>query len=220
MFYSEMQVYHKERRARLAACRRRSPTARVDQALRGSGRLGLACLVLALIALALLAGCSSDRQYRDTGIGMTTNGPVDLKRYQGLWYEIARFPNRFEEGCAGVTAEYTLNEDGSVKVLNTCRQGGLDGPVETAEGVATSTNADNDKLDVTFVPWLPFARGDYWVLETDYQVAVIGAPGGTTGWVLARTPVLAKDRLQQALGVLQQNGYDTAKLTFTEQPPQ
>ena len=87
------------------------------------------------LGILTLAGCSS-ASYRDTAVPMTTAGPVDLTRYQGLWYEIARFPNRFEEGCVGVTAEYTLADDGSVTVLNTCRKDTLDGPVTTAEGVA------------------------------------------------------------------------------------
>ena len=137
----------------------------------------------------------------------------------GRWYEIARFPNRFEEGCVGVTADYSLNADGSVKVVNTCRQGTLDGPVEVAEGKGTRQNDDGDRLSVGFVSWLPFARGDYWILDldADYQIAVIGNPGGTTGWVLARTPQISAERLQAAYDVLRRNGYDVSAMTLTLQ---
>lgn len=174
---------------------------------------------LALPALALvLAGCAST-SYRDTAQPITTNGPVDLDRYAGLWYEIARFPNSFEEGCVGVTADYTPNPDGTVTVLNTCIEGTFDGEVSTAEGVSTSTNADNDRLEVTFVPWLPFAKGDYWILDLtpDYSVVVIGSPKGSTGWILARTPQLGAASLEAAKAVLTRNGYDTALLYMTPQ---
>ena len=215
MRYSEMIAFEKRRTAR----HWQSPSDGSAQSLGQTIRVALICLGLMGLAL-LLAGCSSP-QYRDQGVSMTTTGPVDLERYQGLWYEIARFPNRFEEGCEGVTAEYTLNPDGTVKVLNTCRQGATDGPIETAEGVATSNSSDNDKLLVTFVPWLPFAQGDYWILDLDpdYQVVVVGAPSGTTGWILARAPTINEDQKQRALSVLQANGYDTGLLYFTLQPP-
>ena len=212
MRYSEMKVIEMRRESRLAHLR-------LDSGAMSAPAIGwrIGGIVLALGLLLALAACGSSTVYRDQAAPMTTNGPVDLERYQGLWYEIARFPNSFEEGCVGVTAEYTLNADGTVKVLNTCRQGSLDGPVETAEGVATSVSPDNDRLEVTFVPWLPFARGDYWILQTDYQVAVIGNPAGTTGWILARTPVLPDIDLKRGFAVLQKNGYDISQITVIEQ---
>ena len=172
----------------------------------------------AVLGVAALAGCAG-AEYRDTTVEMTTEGPVDLERYMGRWYEIARFPNSFEEGCVGVTADYSLNDDGSVKVVNTCRQGALDGPVEVAEGRGVTTRAEGDRLEVGFVSWLPFATGDYWILDVDdaYQVAVIGNPAGTTGWVLARTPQLSEARLEEAFEVLRRNGYDTGPMILIEQ---
>lgn len=178
--------------------------------------------ILYPVALAItlaMAGCAPSPIYRDAAVPMTTAGPVDLERYEGLWFEIARYPNSFEEGCEGVTAEYTLLDDGTVRVLNTCREGAPDGPASSAEGIATSTNADNDRLEVTFVPWLPFAKGDYWILDLtpDYSVAVIGEPSGKFGWILARTPQLAPAPLKAAKAVLTRNGYDIDKLTYTSQ---
>ena len=215
MRYSEMIAMEKRRRSRHGPAPSEAGGQTIGQTIRG------ALIFLGIMGLALLlAGCSS-AQYRNQSVTMTTTGPVDLGRYQGRWYEIARFPNRFEEGCEGVTAEYTLNDDGTVRVLNTCRQGAVDGPVETAEGVATSASPDNDKLLVTFVPWLPFARGDYWILDLDedYQVVVVGAPSGSTGWILARTPALTDAQKTRALSVLTENGYDTGLLYYTQQPP-
>lgn len=73
--------------------------------------------------LCLLAACGGGESYRDTSVEMTTEASVDLARYAGRWYEIARFPNSFEEGCAGVTADYTLKDDGTVGVVNTAKAG-------------------------------------------------------------------------------------------------
>lgn len=210
MRYSEMKALENERYWRMARLEAEANGTANTRAPRWLAPLALIILGVILIA------CSSP-SYRAPDVEMTTNGPVDLERYQGRWYEIARFPNRFEEGCVGVTADYSLNEDGSVKVVNTCRQGTLDGPVEVAEGVATSNSPDNDKLLVTFVPWLPFAKGDYWILDTDYEVAVIGSPSGSTGWVLARTPSLPPQRLARAFQVLEANGYDLNRITMTKQ---
>ncbi len=150
--------------------------------------------------------------YRDRAVEMTTVQELDVQRYLGLWYEIARFPNRFERGCVGVTAEYGLLDNGKISVTNTCREETLDGPVRQAEGIARVEGPG--KLSVTFVPWLPFARGDYWVLglRPDYSVAVIGAPRGTTGWILARRSQISGEDRDWAESVLQQNGYETDKL--------
>lgn len=183
--------------------------------MRRTGRLGR-CLVFGLCAL-VLAGCSGGPVYRDTSVEMRTVEVLDTPQYLGLWYEIARFPNRFEEGCVGVTAQYGLREDGKVSVLNTCFQGTLDGPKEQAEGVATVQSAG--KLRVTFVPWLSWiASGDYWVMGLkDYQISVVGAPNGKTGWILARKPRLSEAEKDWAQLVLSENGYDLDQLTWTKQ---
>lgn len=206
MRYSEMVAFEKTRR--LASAPGRAPMGRrVWWLLAGLVVLGF-----------VLAGCSR-AEYRNTAVNMATVGQVDLTRYSGRWYEIARFPNRFEEGCFGVTADYSLNPDGSVKVVNTCRKGALSGPVEVAEGRATKARPEGDRLRVGFVEWLPFAVGDYWILALDeaYQVAVIGNPAGTTGWVLARTPAISTERLEAAYAVLRANGYDVSRITLTPQ---
>ncbi|MEM8788080.1 MAG: lipocalin family protein [Pseudomonadota bacterium] len=168
-------------------------------------------------ALCLLAACGLNGNYRDTAVPMESVSRLDTAAYAGLWYEIARFPNRFERDCTGVTAEYTLREDGRIGVKNSCRKGALDGPLEVAEGSARV--AAPGQLKVKFAEWLPF-EGDYWVLDVteDYDVAVIGVPSGDFGWILARTPTLEADDLAAALSVLRDAGYDTDRLTYTLQP--
>ncbi|MCB1358490.1 MAG: lipocalin family protein [Maritimibacter sp.] len=171
-------------------------------------------LFTALCALAAAFGVSacSSSSYRDTSQPMQAVDDLDLARYLGLWYEIARFPNRFEQGCAGVTAEYGQRPDGKITVVNTCHKGSPDGPVETAEGVAEVVAPG--KLKVSFVPWLPFARGDYWVLHVDpgYSVAVVGEPSGRTGWILARTSTIEPEIYDKGISVLRAMGYDTSQM--------
>jgi apolipoprotein D and lipocalin family protein len=137
---------------------------------------------------------------------------VELERYQGRWYEIAKIPNRFQKKCArGTTAEYALREDGHITVRNRCFR--PDGSVMEAVGVAKIVDpSDNARLKVSFVSflgWRPF-WGDYWVigLDADYQWAVIGTPDRKYGWVLAREPALDPAELERAFEIHERNGYE------------
>lgn len=139
---------------------------------------------------------------------------VDLKRYVGRWYEIAKIPNRFQKQCArGTTAEYSLREDGRITVVNQCIK--ADSTVDSAEGVAKVVDTvSNAKLKVSFVSflgWRPF-WGDYWVigLDQNYQWAVVGTPNRKFGWILARTPELDQETMDEIFGIIEQNGYDPA----------
>lgn len=149
--------------------------------------------------------------------GMAVVQGVDLSRYAGLWYEIARFPASFERNCVGVTAEYGLRADGKVDVLNTCRKGSLDAAPRSAKAVATVEGPG--KLSVNFVPWLPFAAGDYWLLHlaSDYSLAVVGEPGRDYGWILSRTKTIDAKALEAAKAVLAANGYDVTRLEMVQQ---
>lgn len=171
----------------------------------------------AIIALSL-AACSGTN-YRDQSVSITTVSQIDLERYQGLWYEIARFPVSFEEGCVGVTAEYSINPDGSVLVRNSCREGSLSAEPRVATARAEAQDATNAKLSVDFVPYIPFTSGDYWILDIDegYQTVVVGTPSGFAGWVLARQPQISEARLQRGYEVLSRNGYDLSQITLTPQ---
>ena len=144
---------------------------------------------------------------------------VDLERYSGKWYEIARYPVWFENGCVAATAEYTPRDDGKITVVNTCREETVDGPVERIEGVARVADSEtNAKLRVSFF-W-PF-EGDYWIIDLDdeYGYAVVGSPDRNTLWILSRTPTLDDDTYQGILGRLPEKGFDPERLTLTPQPP-
>ena len=142
---------------------------------------------------------------------------VDLDRYAGRWYEVARYDMRFEKGCEGVTAEYSKRPDGLIRVVNTCRQGAVDGPVKVSEGKAkiadTTTNA---KLKVSFFG--PFFFGDYWVLDhaDDYSWSIVGEGSGRYLWLLSRK--LPTDADRAALTARAKAlGYDTGMLRQTKQ---
>jgi apolipoprotein D and lipocalin family protein len=173
-------------------------------------------------AALLLAACHSQPAYREATNAPPTVPSVDLARYAGLWYEIARYPNRFERNCTGVTAEYALREDGTVSVTNTCFMGSLDGEKKVAEGRARIVEGTgNSRLKVKFAPaWVPFAEGDYWVLalEPDYSASLVGSPDGKYLWILSRTPQLATAKLDGLKQRAEDLGYDTGPLEMTVQP--
>lgn len=148
---------------------------------------------------------------------------VDLNRYQGLWYEIGRLPNRFQDQCAGnVTAEYTLLDDGLVRAVNRCER--ADGRAVCARGMARRPDPEREgALEVRFVPrwlsWLPFVWGDYQLmaLGDDYDDVMVGAPSRKYLWVLARDPLLPQRRLEQLLDEAERQGFDTRQFTRTRQ---
>ena len=143
-------------------------------------------------------------------------GAVDLSRYAGRWYEIARLPNRFEKKCAdSVTATYTLRSDGKVDVVNRCRK--ANGDYTTAKGKAKIVDKTNAKLKVTFF-W-PF-YGDYWILDlgSNYEYAVVGAPNRDYLWILSRTPEFDEQLYQSLLGKMAARGFKTERMIRTSHP--
>jgi apolipoprotein D and lipocalin family protein len=142
---------------------------------------------------------------------------VDLQRYLGTWYEIASFPQSFQRGCTATTATYSLREDGEIEVLNQCRKGSVDGPLDKAKGVArVADKATNAKLEVSF--FRPF-WGAYWIIDLgpDYEYAVVGHPSRDYLWILSRTPELSEETYRNILTRLQAQGYDTSRLVRTRQ---
>lgn len=143
---------------------------------------------------------------------------VDLNRYIGKWYEIAKYPNSFEAGCVGSTAEYGIRDDGRISVFNTCREGGLDGELRTIEGSARVVDeTTNAKLGVSFFIF----EAPYWIIDLDeenYQWAVVGEPSRQFLWILSRTPQLDDDVYQGIVDRLPEKGYDPAGLVVTPQP--
>lgn len=153
-----------------------------------------------------------------TEIPLHTVPKVDLQKYMGKWYEIARFTQSYEKGCFGSTAEYTLSDDGSyVIVENRCRKGGPNGKEDYVKGKAYPEEGSfNTKLKVQF-RW-PF-KGKYWVVDLadDYSYAVVSHPNRKYLWILSRTPQMDAKTYEDILTRLREQGLDTTKLTMTEQ---
>lgn len=160
----------------------------------------------------VLAGCGGDHA------PLPTVEHVDLDRYLGTWYEIARYPAPFQEGCVATRATYSPRDGGGIRVLNQCRVETLDGELREAEGRAKVVDRDtNAKLKVSFF-W-PF-YGDYWVLGLgpDYEWALVGEPSRRYLWILSRSPRLDDATFEEIVGRLPALGYDAGPLLMTLQP--
>ncbi|MEJ2054082.1 MAG: lipocalin family protein [Calditrichaceae bacterium] len=146
---------------------------------------------------------------------------VDLNRYAGLWYEIAKIPNRFQKQCArNTTAAYALNDDGTIQVINQCTKN--DGSVDRAEGKARIVDTtSNAKLEVSFVSIFGFHLfwGDYWVigLDENYRYAVVGTPTRKYGWILCREKQMPEDLFKEAKAILTGQGYNPDDFVMTVQ---
>ena len=148
---------------------------------------------------------------------------VDLKRYSGKWYEIAKYPNDFQKKCVGnTTATYNVKTDGTLEVVNQCLK--KDGTIIDAKGKAKIVDAaSNAKLKVRFAPgylsFLPAVWGDYWILELDdnYQYAVVGDPDREYLWILSRTPEMKEAVYQNLQRRVETMGFNPGNLTKTPQ---
>ena len=174
--------------------------------------------VLAVAATVLLAGCAALGPKHPIGNSAVPEPakPVELGKYLGRWYEIARYDQSFQKGCEGVSADYTLRGDGMISVRNACRKPG--GKLSVAKGKAKIVDpATNAKLKVSFFG--PF-YGDYWVLDRadDYTWAIVGEPSGRYLWMLARDATPAPDRIEAQIARAKALGYDTSMLIRTKQP--
>jgi apolipoprotein D and lipocalin family protein len=147
---------------------------------------------------------------------LRTVDKVDLNRYMGSWYEIARNPNPFEGDCAGnTTAHYTMHGDGRIEVVNACRTSS--GKKKIVRGVAKVVDpVSKAKLKVQY-QW-PFA-GDYWILLLNafYEYAVVGEPSRKYLWILSRSSKLDKGTYRGILERIEELGYDTSRLLLTQQ---
>lgn len=172
-------------------------------------------------ALLILAATASTPAPAVSQPEPTTVPSVDLKRYTGVWYEIARLPNRFQKQCvSNVTATYELRADGRIDVRNRCTA--EDGEVTEAEGIARVVDTTScSKLEVSFVRifGVPIFWGDYWIigLAEDYRYAVIGTPSRSYAWVLSRAPALNATDQKRVDEILTQQGYDPKELLPTRQ---
>lgn len=153
----------------------------------------------------------------------TTVQSVDLNKYAGLWYEIARYPNKFQDQClSDVTAEYVIEKDGDITVINKCKQS--DGTFDEAKGEARiKDKRTNAKLEVRFAPkFLSFISkvwGDYWILDLgrDYDYALVGSPDRKYLWVLSRTKQIDSAKYDNMMQIAKDEGFNPDKLVKTEQ---
>ena len=139
---------------------------------------------------------------------------VNLEEYLGKWYEIASFPQKFQKGCTYTTAHYTLNDDDTITVKNSCIANGKE---KIALGTAKVTDKNsNAKLEVQF-QW-PFS-GKYWILDLapDYSYALIGHPNRKYLWILSRKPWMEMDVYKKLLIISDRKGFDISKLKITPQ---
>jgi len=165
-------------------------------------------LSLLLLVTIILFSCDMKKT-----VNTETVKDFELNRYLGKWYEIARFPNRFEKELVGVTATYSLRDDGKIEVLNEGRKNSLDGELKQAKGKAKVPDASNTAaLKVAF---FLFFYADYYVMELDkenYQWALVGSSTDKYLWILSRTPQMDENIYNQLVESAKSRGYDVSKL--------
>jgi apolipoprotein D and lipocalin family protein len=157
-------------------------------------------------------------QAAQKNVPLETVSHVDLDRYIGRWYEIAKYPNRFEKKCArNVTAGYAIRPDGKISVVNSCITRD-DKPKQSTGWAKVVDQKTNAKLKVTFF-W-PFF-GDYWIIDlgSEYEYAVVGEPSRKYLWILCRTPNMDDAVYAEVVSRLASRGYDASKLERMPQMP-
>lgn len=179
--------------------------------------------LIAYLAIAACAASMLSAAMPASAQQVETAPSVDLKRYVGRWYEIARFPNSFQKQCTGnVTADYRFMADNKIEIANRCKT--VEGTIDIAIGEARIVDkASNAKLEVSFMPawlsWIPMVWGDYWIteLDKDYTVATVGSPDRSYLWILSRTPTLPDAEYENRVNNATKQGFDTSKLVKTRQ---
>lgn len=170
----------------------------------------LVALAAALASSPVAAGCGSEPL--DVAPG------VDLGRFQGKWYEIARLPRATQTDCYGTTAFYSQGSDGALQLVHQCNVGSSDGPLNTVAMTATVPDRSTPaKLALDVGGY----SGDYWILEVGpkYEYAVVGHPSRLYYWLLSRTPALDAATTQAVVARAQAAHFDTSQLRYTPQPP-
>jgi apolipoprotein D and lipocalin family protein len=172
--------------------------------------LGLAFAV-ALSAAAVVVGCGQEP------LDVARN--VDLGKFQGKWYEIARLPRATQTDCYGTTAFYSQSGgSGDLQLVNQCNVGKNDGPLST---VTMSATVPDSKVPAKLALNVGGYSGDYWILDVGphYEYAIVGHPSRLYLWILSRTPTLDLDTTSALVAKAQSNNFDTKQLLFTPQPP-
>lgn len=173
--------------------------------------------VLLLLSVFLIGtvGISCQTNKNNKTMNTTTVSNLDVNRFMGSWYEIARYEHSFEKGMTHVKANYSLLPDGTIRVLNSGMKNGKKKEIEGKARKKKGSNS-NSKLEVSFFLWF---YSDYFVFELDdnYQYAVIGSSSDKYLWILSRTPQLPQSTINDLLIKIKKRGYDTSKLYFVPQ---
>jgi apolipoprotein D and lipocalin family protein len=179
-------------------------------------------VLLAVFPIFLLFALEVSAQNKNQN-QLATVPSVDLKRYSGKWYEIARYPNKFQDQCVGnTTATYNLQENGTIEVINQCVK--KDGTTDDAKGKARIVDkTSNAKLEVRFAPaflsFIPSVWGNYWIIDLDdqYNYAAIGDPKREYFWILSRKPEMDDTTYQNILRRAEAKGFNPGKVVKTPQ---
>ncbi len=175
--------------------------------------------LIKFMILALSLSCSTMAGHEP----LDTVEKVELNKYLGKWYEIARFEQSFQKGCEAVTAEYSLRKDGDINVLNSCREGSVTGPKKQSTGRAwIKDKKTNAKLKVQFFLKsikIGFLSGNYWIIDLgeNYEYTVIGDPSRKYLWFLSRTPKMEESLFNELVARAREKGFETEKLRITKQ---
>jgi len=167
-------------------------------------------VIAVLVGLTLVTACASNPP-------LDTVSNVDLKRFQGKWYEVAKLPRPTQADCYGTIAQYTQTSSTTLSLVHQCNLGSLSGPLHesTADAVVNDPSAPA-KLSANFGGGF---YGDYWVIDLgdNYQYAVVGHPTRQYLWIISRTPSLDSATLDGILQRAKDKGFDTAQLQYTPQ---
>ncbi len=172
----------------------------------------------AMSGLALVAMLASSSWACNSEPPLDVAKTVDLSKFQGKWYEIARLPRTTQTDCHGTTAFYTQSSDGTLGLVNQCNVGGPTGPLKT---VSMAAKIPDPAVPAKLALDVGGYTGDYWILEVgqNYEYAVVGHPSRLYFWILSRTPTLDPATTAGILDRAQTNHFDTAQVEFTPQPP-
>ena len=148
---------------------------------------------------------------------------LDVPRYMGTWYEVAKYPNWFQKRCiANTSATYAVQPNGMLQVLNRCQK--EDGSMSEALGAAKQVgDANSPKLEVRFAPawlsFLPFVWGNYWVIDLDpqYQLAAVSEPSRKYLWILSRSKTVEPKAYEALLQRLKQQGFNLDAIEISKQ---
>jgi apolipoprotein D and lipocalin family protein len=170
-------------------------------------------VLLAVVALAALTvlGCGS-------GPPLDVAQNVNLSRFQGKWYEVARLPRTTQTDCHGTTAFYTQGSNGGLSLVNQCNVGSATGPLKT---VSMTASVPDPSVPAKLALDVGGYVGDYWILEVgpNYDYAVVGHPSRLYLWILSRTPSLDANTIQGVLDRAKSQQFDVSQLQYTPQPP-